>query len=272
MSPPPTRPAGAPAVVSAHAQAAFERKSRQMGLEPHHPWIGGYVDYEWEHLRHVAEALPVALPNLRVLEFGCNVGASAIVLAQLGAQVSGIDVCTEIVELARLNARRFGHDDLDLHHVTDSSRLHWPAGAFDLVLCNSVLEYVPVDQLAAVQREIDRVLRPGGLILVTASSNRLWPFEVHSGRWGVNYLPRWLDAWSRKPRVRGVWPWAVRYGFGPHYRNIDDARAGHYFKRSRLRMGAPPLRLNALLTLAGLMRVGPGMLAQSVSCLLQKRA
>ena len=128
----------------------------------------------------------MAVPNLRVLEFGCNVGASAIVLAQLGAQVSGIDISVDLVELARLNARRFGHTGIDFHHVADSRRLHWPDGAFDLVLRNSVLEYIGVEELSAVQREIDRLLKPGGLILVTASSNRLWPFEVRSGRWGVN--------------------------------------------------------------------------------------
>ena len=83
-------------------------------------------------------------------------------------------------------------------------------------------------------------------------------------------MPRWIDTLRKKPLVRGIWPWAVRYGFGPHYRNIDDPHSGDYFRRSRTRMGAPPVRLNALLGLAALLRVGPGMLAQSVSCLLQK--
>lgn len=48
--------------------------------------------------------------------------------------------------------------------------------------CNSVLEYVQLRHLADLLLEIDRVLAPGGVLLVLGTSNRLWPREVHSGR------------------------------------------------------------------------------------------
>lgn len=242
-----------------------------MGLRPHDRWIGGYVDYEWDHLRHVVEALPVALPGLRVLEFGCNVGASAILFSHLGARVSGIDIIPDVVTLAHLNAERFGHGCIDFQCVTDTRHMPYPDAEFDLVVCNSVLEYIADAELAAVQREIDRVVKPGGVILVTGSSNRLWPFEVHSGRWWLNYVPKWVDRLRQKTLERGIWPWTARYGFGPHYENLDTAHADNYFNRSRRLMGTSPGQLRSLLWASALLRVGPGLLAQSVSCLLQKR-
>jgi SAM-dependent methyltransferase len=77
-------------------------------------------------------------------------------------------------------------------------------------LCNSVLEYVRPDQLAAIVGELRRVLKPGGRLLVTGTSSRLSPKEVHSGRWLVNYLPRRIDSWLGRCRQRGLDPFRLR--------------------------------------------------------------
>ena len=260
-----------PVVSSQHKQHAFEDQARKLGLKPRDPWVGGYVDYEWDHLRLVLDVMPLRLPGTRILEFGCNVGASAILFSYLGAKVSATDISAEWVSLARLNAERYGIGDIDFAHVPDSRRLPFADRQFQLIACNSVLEYVEPAELPAVQRELDRVLAPGGMILLTGTSNRLWPQEAHSARWLVNYLPRPVDRLWRKPLQRGMWPWTARYGFGPHYDNLDTADPDNFFARSRRGMGTSPAQLAALLWAARRLRVGPGLLAHNISCLLQKR-
>src|SRR5438067_1317138 len=94
-----------PLVSSQHKQHAFEEQARKLGLQPRDPWVGGYVDYEWDHLRLVLDVMPLRLPGMRILEFGCNVGASAILFSYLGAKVSATDISAEWVSLARLNAQ-----------------------------------------------------------------------------------------------------------------------------------------------------------------------
>lgn len=264
-------PGERPAIRSAAMQEAFEFQARKLGLRPSDKWVGGYVDYEWEHLRHIVEALPVSLKDLKILEFGCNVGASAILFAHMGARVTASDISEGWVELARLNARRYGLDNIDFAHVPDSRHLPYQDGQFDLVACNSVLEYVDPAETAAVQREIDRVLAPGGMILLTGTSNRLWPREAHSHQWLVNYLPRFADRVFGKSLQRGMSPWMARYGFGRHYENLDAPTVRGFFARSRLGMGMPQRRLAPLLWTAGMLRVGPGLLTPNLSCLLQKR-
>ena len=69
----------------------------------------------------------------------------------------------------------------------------FPKHHFHLIVCNSVLEYVQPGSLSAVQNELVRLLGPGGLVLVLSTSNRLWPKEVHSGKWLSNYVPKCLD-------------------------------------------------------------------------------
>ncbi|MET3132496.1 SAM-dependent methyltransferase [Oxalobacteraceae bacterium GrIS 1.11] len=260
-----------PPIILQPQQLAFEAQARKLGLRPSDPWVGAYVDYEWRHLRLVVEALPLTLARKHVLEFGCNVGASAILFSSLGAQVSAIDICPEWVKLARLNAARYGVANIAFAHVPDTRALPFVDEQFNVISCNSVLEYVDEGQRAAIQREIDRVLTPGGMILLTGTSNRLWPKEIHSGRWLVNYLPRCFDRLWSKPPQRGIWPWTARHGFGPHYVNLDTAEPHNFFARSRGRMGAPPRLLKFLLWSAARLRVGPGMLTHNLSCLLQKR-
>jgi len=226
-----------------------------------------------------------AVARRRVLEFGCNVGASAIVLAWLGARVQAVDIAKSMVDLAEANARRYGETSGDgiaigegraaFAHVADSRALPFPDACFDLVTCNSVLEYVHPDQLRAIQQEIDRVVAPGGLILVTGTSSRLWPREAHSGRWFIHWLPRRVGPLLGRGRniEYGVWPWMVRYGFGPDYDNLDasDKAAAYLAARAAMRPPRTGAGYRLLAAAARLLGVGPGLLGNSIFCLLLKR-
>lgn len=176
---------------------------------------------------------------MHILEFGCNFGASAIVLAQLGVQVTAIDIDHEVIELAKANAAMYGFQErINFLHIQDTTPMPFDDAVFDIINYNSVLEYVPPPLLSSVQHEIDRVLKPNGLIIVTGTSNRLWPLEMHSRKWLVNYVPAFLDQllFSGKPIGKGVFPWDIRYGFG-QYENVDFAEGGCSFMESKRRMG-----------------------------------
>lgn len=137
-------------------------------------------------------------------------GATSVVLAALGASVLAVNVDAEAIALARLNVQRYGlANSIDIRHVADTRQLPISDGTMDIVSCNSVLEYVPHDILPAVQREIARVLRPGGAILIMSTSSRLCPREVHSGVLGPNWLPRFVNRITGRSPQRGVWPWEL---------------------------------------------------------------
>lgn len=261
-----------PSVSSAQMHESFELQARRLGFDPTDKWIGGYVDYEWNHLRHLLMALPVSLAQLPVLEFGCNVGASAIVFAHLGACVCACDIDPGMLELARWNALRHGRDEITFTFVPDSRCLPYADGQFAFIACNSVLEYVSPDHRGAVMAELDRVLAPGGMILLTGTSNRVWPREVHSRRWLTNYVPRAVDRLTGKYLQRGMSPWTARTGFGRCYDNLDSPDQNGFFARSRRAMGVPSSRLTPLLLLSRLLGVTPGLLTPNLSCLLRKRA
>lgn len=181
----------------------FSALARAQGLDPTSKWVGGYVDYVWDQ-RELLEAYLPPLDGVSVLEFGCNIGATAVVLTRLGAMVTAIDVSAENVMLAAANAAQYGQK-ITFSHVPDTRVLPFSSCSFRVITCASVLEYVKREHLSVVMREIDRVLAPGGVLLIKGTSSRISPCEVHSGNWFANWLPYWLLPMSQ----RGVWPWQI---------------------------------------------------------------
>jgi SAM-dependent methyltransferase len=259
------------------ADARFRLLVRSLGLEPDNPWVGGYVAYEWRHGRHVYQTVDAAIEDKRYLEFGCNYGATSVVLAALGACVVGVDVDMSALLVALANAERHGMSDRTAFvRCSSEARLPFQSATFDRIVCNSVLEYLPNPMLPAWQRELDRVLRPGGLLFITGTSNRLAPREIHSRRWFTNYLPRWATASGDGTDTvqRGVNPRQVLVGFGD-YENLDWEDGGRAYLEARARMSASggdtALRKVAH-RVARLFGVSLGLVTPSLSVTLRKRS
>ncbi len=103
-----------------------------------------------------------AHPGERLLDVGCGTGALLCQLARTRsqAQLAGIDPVPEMLAIAR---RRLP-PAVDLRESW-AERLPFESGHFDAVTCCSVLHYVR-EPIAAL-REMNRVLRPGGILVVT---------------------------------------------------------------------------------------------------------
>jgi SAM-dependent methyltransferase len=245
----------------------------KLGIDPLNPWVGDYVEYEWAHLRKILFGYGISVEGRNVLEFGCNYGASAIVLHHLGAQVVAVDIDSVAVELATLNAERYRADTVTFRTIDPKAPLPLKEEWADLVVCNSVFEYVESRQLRETVRKIDRVLRPGGILLITGTSNRLWPREVHTGRWIVNYWPRFFDHFTGWSPVRGVHPLTLRCALGHHYRNMDlddDGKAWLRIRAAFARTAVPSRAATACVILAHMIGVGPGWIAPHISAVMVK--
>ncbi len=106
----------------------------------------------------------------RIADVGCGPAVMAPDLLERGFEVWGIDASEMMI--ARGRARLAGHPRRERLHlaVGEIERLNLPDGFCDAVLAMGVLEYLP--DYAGALAEMHRVLRPGGVLVLTVPNRR----------------------------------------------------------------------------------------------------
>lgn len=92
---------------------------------------------------------------------------------------------------AGLQTQEWDHGSLDI--ISDISAIPEPDASFDAIMCTEVLEHLP-DPVAAF-REFRRLLKPGGLLILTApfcSLTHYSPYHFFSG-FNRYFFAHWLD-------------------------------------------------------------------------------
>jgi 2-polyprenyl-3-methyl-5-hydroxy-6-metoxy-1,4-benzoquinol methylase len=102
--------------------------------------------------------------GMRIVDVGCGDGALAgLAQRRLSVEVAGIDPSEAAIELARGQFAKFG---LRGEFQSGSAySISAPDGAFDGAVCADVIEHVREPERLLV--EIRRVLRPGGVLVLT---------------------------------------------------------------------------------------------------------
>ena len=118
----------------------------------------------------------------RVLEIGCGRGILLETLVNRGFEVHGVELHEQAFQ---------GIDPRVKQHVSETlSDLHFPAGHFDEVIIWHVLEHLP-DPRGTV-REIRRILKPGGVMVVAVPNFASWQSRWSKNAWFHLDLPRHL--------------------------------------------------------------------------------
>jgi ubiquinone/menaquinone biosynthesis C-methylase UbiE len=172
--------------------------------------------------RLVRPLLPTRAGHL--VDFGCGNGAQTFRFLDHFEQVTGVDVVAAELDAFTAESRRLGLEARVRTVLTDGGPLPLADGCADVVTSFTVLEHVG-DERAAL-REMRRVLKPRGLLVVTVP-NRWWLFETHGAdlpllRWNrvplVSWWPKRLhDRWARARiyRRREIVALLTECGFEP---------------------------------------------------------
>jgi SAM-dependent methyltransferase len=138
-------------------------------------FFSDYDQFRYSLERHLPACLDgLNLQGKRVLEIGLGQGAESESLIRRGAVWTGVDLTAESVERVRT---RLTLRDLPFAALEQGSVLDLPFAddSFDMVFSHGVLHHVP--EISQAEREIHRVLRPGGELVI-----------MMYARWSLNYL------------------------------------------------------------------------------------
>jgi 2-polyprenyl-3-methyl-5-hydroxy-6-metoxy-1,4-benzoquinol methylase len=147
----------------------------------------GYEDFVESGGRKVGprfvKALSLAgdLHGKRALDVGCGRGELVLQSAMRGAEAWGIDYAAAAVEIAE---RALGGVDGALRtrmHIAqmDIKALDFGDAQFDCVFMMDVVEHLYPAELARAYAELDRVIRPGGRLIIHTSPNKVFEKRVY---------------------------------------------------------------------------------------------
>jgi SAM-dependent methyltransferase len=150
-----------------------------------HPNAGLYKDglywsRRWEYPWAIENAKLVGpdgyivkgIKRLKVLDVGCGRAPLLVYLGMLGCKAYGSDPGGggEIDGFWGDFDKSFGKPYIKELRQESMSKLSWPDNYFDRVFCLSVIEHVPEKEAKAGVIQMKRVLKPGGLLLITVDN------------------------------------------------------------------------------------------------------
>jgi SAM-dependent methyltransferase len=118
-------------------------------------------------MRESGETLVATLgvtPGLDVLDLGCGDGTTAVPEAQLGANVLGVDIASNLVAAGNERAHALGLTNLRFQEGDASDLNELDDDSFDLVVSMFGAMFAP--RPGDVAKEMVRVTRPGGRIVM----------------------------------------------------------------------------------------------------------
>jgi len=96
--------------------------------------------------------------KLRILEIGCGACNNLWFAAEVGFQISGMDISKSAIDYGRSRLKSLGFNDLDLK-VGDITKLDWEDGYFDIVLDRGALTQNNYKRISECLDEVYRILK-----------------------------------------------------------------------------------------------------------------
>ena len=120
-------------------------------------------------------------PGAEVLEVGCGAGLTAVALAEMGYRVTATDLAGSMLVRTRELAAEAGQALNVITEQCDAQRMPFPSSVFDIVVAAGVLPWVP--SMSDAMREMVRVLRPGGYLIVSMDNRFRMTYVLHPFAW-----------------------------------------------------------------------------------------
>jgi len=138
-------------------------------------------------LGFIDERAPLA--GKAVLDIGCGGGILAESMAELGAQVTGIDLGEAPLAVAKLHLKESGRN-VTYRHVSAEDLAQEQPNHYDIVTCMEMLEHVPAP--ASSIAACAALVKPGGHVFFSTINRnpKSWLLAIVGAEYVLNMLPR----------------------------------------------------------------------------------
>jgi 2-polyprenyl-6-hydroxyphenyl methylase/3-demethylubiquinone-9 3-methyltransferase len=181
-------------------------------------------------------AARMQLKGARVLDLGCGGGLLSEALAAAGADVVGIDMGSEVIDVARLHLLQSGlkvdYRECSAEQLAAELSSNKAAQAFDAITCMEMLEHVP--EPAAILAACARMLKPGGKLFLSTLNRTPQAFAVAivGAEYIARLLPRGTHSYARFIKPSELAAWLRDAGF--ELRDVSGLQYNPLTRRARV--------------------------------------
>ncbi len=163
----------------------------------------------------------------KILDVGCGGGILAESMAREGADVTGLDMGAEPLQVARLHSLETG---IKVTYVQETVEQHASEHAeqYDIVTCMEMLEHVPDPR--SVVLACAKLVKPGGHVFFSTinRNNKAWLMAVVGAEYVLKMVPKGTHDVKKfiRPSELIGWidetPLRERHMIGLHYNPLTD--------------------------------------------------
>lgn len=136
------------------------KSMRRLRTRRYHDWL-------------IARRLLKQIDHVKHLDVGCATGTNVQIFAELGLDACGVDPSEQPILLGQNAGRKLFKGTLD--------EVNFPSESFDLISSYEVIEHIPTP--VEFLREITRVLKPGGVLILGTGNFDSWTRRLRRDRW-----------------------------------------------------------------------------------------
>ena len=140
------------------------------------------------------------LAGKRVLDVGCGGGILADSMARKGADVTGIDLASKALRVAKLHALEAQTPNVQYQEISVEALAAQEPASFDVVTCMEMLEHVPDPE--SVVRACAALVKPGGWAFFSTihRSPKAFMLAIVAAEYVLNMLPRGTHEYAKMIR------------------------------------------------------------------------
>ena len=147
-----------------------------------------------------------------VLDVGCGGGILAEAMARRASHVTGVDLATRPLGVARLHAMEAGVENIEYREIAAEALATEAPGRFDVVTCMEMLEHVP--DPSSVVRACATLVRPGGWVFFSTLNRnpKSFLFAIIGAEYVLRLLPKGTHEYARFIRPSELARWTRESG------------------------------------------------------------
>jgi tRNA (uracil-5-)-methyltransferase TRM9 len=115
----------------------------------------------WRDLEFIADYVK---NNDKILDYGCGNGRLLEILSDKKLGYFGIDISRKLINLAK---QKYKGKSIKFYKISSSRSLPFSDNYFNAVISIAVFHHFPPDYAEKMAKELFRILRPGGIIIMT---------------------------------------------------------------------------------------------------------